>query len=57
MKIYILVGFERDDNKDCWNHINHSIHKTRDDAWSEINVEKALGRWKYDDYDIEEHEL
>jgi hypothetical protein len=63
MKVYILVGehivteelIEREFTYTFKE--NHSVHPTLADAKSAYNVAKAVGEWKYDDYDIEEHDL
>jgi hypothetical protein len=63
MKVYILVGehivteelIEREFNYTFKE--NHSVHSTRADAMSTYDIARALGELKYDDYDIEVHDL
>ena len=64
MKVYILVGIKENEWEENFGDIfcyetrhNHSLHSEKSSALSEYNLEKVLGKWEYDDYDIEEHEL
>lgn len=62
MRVFVLVGHQKVYNHQLdedyyWHFNNVGVFQSKQDALSEVNVSKALNRWFYDDYEIEEFDV